>query len=48
MRKVNVDFTMLLDQKRKSIKAFGIGPMPTTFFIKPNGKSTPSISENYP
>lgn len=38
MRKVNVHFTMLLDQKKKAIKAFGIGPMPTTFFIKPDGK----------
>lgn len=38
MRKVNGHFPVLLDQKKKAMKAFGIGAMPTTFFIKPNGK----------
>ncbi len=38
MKKVNVHFTMLLDQKKKVTEAFGIRPLPTTFFVKPDGK----------
>lgn len=34
---VQVHFTMLLDAKQEAVRAFGIQPLPTTFFIQPNG-----------
>lgn len=36
-QKVDVQFTMLLDPREKAAKAFGVRPLPTIFFIKPNG-----------
>ncbi|GAV11098.1 MULTISPECIES: redoxin domain-containing protein [Paenibacillus] len=38
MKAVNVHFTMLLDSNKSVTKAFGVRPLPTTFFIKPDGK----------
>lgn len=37
-KSMGVTFPVWLDQKRNASKAFGIRPLPTTFFINPEGK----------
>lgn len=37
MKKVGVHFTMLLDTSKIATKAFGVRPLPITFFVKPDG-----------
>ncbi|BFH61747.1 thiol-disulfide oxidoreductase ResA [Paenibacillus azoreducens] len=35
---MQVDFPVLLDPNKESIVAYGISPLPTTFFVSKNGK----------
>lgn len=36
--KTGVEFPILRDPKREAVKTFGVGPMPTTFFVTASGK----------
>lgn len=38
IEKMGVEFPMWLDSKKTAAKAFGIRPLPTTFFVQPDGK----------
>ncbi|MBO2945059.1 redoxin domain-containing protein [Paenibacillus sp. F411] len=36
--KMGVEFPILMDPDRKAVESFRVGPMPTTFFVTPDGK----------
>ncbi|MCM3784050.1 redoxin domain-containing protein [Neobacillus mesonae] len=38
VRQVGVDFPIMYDEKKVATSRFGVGPMPSTFFISKNGK----------
>lgn len=35
---VHVSFPVMLDPEKDAIQSYGISPLPTTFFVSPNGK----------
>lgn len=37
-KQVNVNFPIVLDTEKSAVSSYGISPLPTTFFVFPNGK----------